>query len=267
MTEFIRNAGMGWTEYTQNGKMIALLFIALLMYWFWKKEKWIKHRALFKYTTVMTACCICPLTAALLMVYQTKFYDYEWIWGIVPIITVIALAITLLWTELESEKGKRLGVLLSLIAILYFCGSMGHSAWDAEKENLHLEETAQVLEIIKDNEDSSDIMIWAPQSVMKYVRALDGTIRMPYGRNMWDAALNAYSYETYGEREQVLYRWMRLVEECGDGDVAAMEIASELGINQILLPEQTKPELLTQIEEYWGVKAQRIGTYYWFSVN
>jgi len=79
--------------------------------------------------------------------------------------------------------------------------------------------------------------------------------------------LNAYSYETYGEREQVLYRWMRLVEECGDGDVAGMEIASELGINQILLPEQTKPELLTQIEEYWGVKAQRIGAYYWVSVN
>ncbi len=274
MKEIIGNAWMGWLDYTEGGKLTALLMIALLLFWFAKKELWIKYRELFSYTTLTAVCCICPLTATVLMLYQTKFYDYQWIWSAVPITIVIALAGTLLWTELmekcetaKHREWKKIGVTMSMICILYFCGRMGMNVWDADKEAAKLEETAKVLEIITENGQNTNITLWAPQEIMEYARAWNGCIRMPYGRNMWDPALNAYSYETYGEKEHVLYEWMRQVEETGEGDVNCMDVVSELEISHIVLPEEVKQELLWDLEEYWGVKAQKLGTYYWICIK
>ena len=106
MSELIQNAQLGWQEYTENGKMVALFLLALVIFWFGKREKWEKHKALFQYSTLVAVFCIYPLTAALLMLYQTRFYDYEWIWNVAPITLVVSLTITLLLTEIREKKVK-----------------------------------------------------------------------------------------------------------------------------------------------------------------
>lgn len=274
MKEIIGNAWRGWLDYTEAGKFAALLFAALLFFWFVKKEEWKKYHTLFKYTTVMAVCCICPLTAAVLMIYQTKFYDYQWIWNAIPITTVISLAGTLLWTEwkerCDNTKGgnwKKVSILMAMICILYFCGRMGQDVWDADREMVKKQDAESVLEIITENGQNTNIVLWAPQGIMEYARALRGDIRLPYGRNMWDPALNAYSYEVYGEAENTLYQWMVEVEANGDGELSCMEEVSELGINHMILPKNTTPDLLKGLERYWGVTAEKIGEYYWICIG
>lgn len=305
MMELIRNAWLlGWPDYTSDGKFAALLLIALVIYWFVRKELQGKYNTLAIYTTIMTICCICPLTAAVLMSYQTRFYDYQWIWNLVPVTIFIALAGTLLWTELMQKcsgpKGRKLkciGVTVAMLAIIYLCGRMGNTVWNADEEAAKRQETARVLATITENGQETDINLWAPQGIMEYARALDGNIRLPYGRNMWDISLNAYTYDTYGVHENILYAWMSNLEGTGEGEatieieVAMVEseyesessvvpemkestveqtitgidctdIAAELGVTHILLPGNILPETLAEMEEYLHVEAEEVEGYY-----
>lgn len=315
MMEVIKNAWLGWQKYTEQGKMAALLLLALLLFWFGNKslggekpgskEAEGSSRLLIFYTTAMTVCCICPLTAAALMTYQTRFYDYQWIWGAVPVTIVLALAGTQLWTAFAEKyaKGKGAGWKLAgitalLICVIYLCGRMQSNIWDADEAAKNREETARVLEILTENGQNKDICLWAPQGIMEYARALDGSIVLPYGRNMWDGALNAYSYDTYGEEEKLLYAWMCHAEATGEGEAEyepsmaaegtahgmealagadalgqtaetrritaaeCMESARQLGVTHIVLPGSLQAEVLAEIEAYLGIQAEDMAGYY-----
>ena len=76
------DAWLGWKSFISNGKLAALLLAALIFLWYNRKQV---ERKLLVYTSVMAVCCILPVTAVVLMGYQTKFYDYEWIWSLVPL--------------------------------------------------------------------------------------------------------------------------------------------------------------------------------------
>ena len=274
MTEWIKNARLGWMDYTESGKLAALLLLALLLFWFWKKEEWNKYRQLFIYTTLSAVCCVVPVTAVVLMAYQTKFYDYEWIWGVVPITVVIALAGTLLWTELtrryqggHRSGWKKAGILLLAICFLYVCGPLGADNPAKEEKQVALAETERVLEIVTENGQNRDVVLWAPRELMQYARAVDGAVRLPYGRNMWDPALNAYSYETYGDTEIALYEWMTEAEETGTGDKTILKSVLELGVNCMVLPGNLSSELLAEWEETLGVQAEIADGYFLFRIE
>lgn len=267
MSELIRNAQSGWLYYAENNKMVALFLLVLVIFWFGRREGWERYRALFNYGAFVAVFCICPLTAALLMLYQTKFYDYQWIWNLAPITLVISLAISLLWTEIKDKKGKMIIVTLGMLGVLYCSGSMGKEVWNAGEERQQLEQTTEVLNVITDNGQNADITLWAPKEIMSYARALHGEITLPYGRNMWDPALNAYSYDTYGKRAQKMYEWMAGMEQTGKGRVAIMKRVSRLGVTDILLPENIREKPLQRIEDFWGVKAVRVGEYYWIHIG
>lgn len=267
MSELIRNAWTGWLDYTENSKMVALFFLALVLYWFSRRGKTEKYHALFKYSTFIAILCVCPFAAAVLMWYQTRFYDYRWIWNLAPITLVISITITFLWTEIKERKGRVIILTLSILGILYCSGSMGNEVWNVREENRQLEQATEVLAVITENGQNSEITLWAPREVMSYARALYGEITLPYGRNMWDPALNAYSYDTYGEREQKMYEWMCSMEQTGKGRVTIMKRASKLGVTDILLPENIRERSLQRIEKFWEIKAERLGEYYWIHIG
>ncbi len=308
MMEVIRNAWLGWQNYNDSGKMAALVLIALLLFWFGRVENRKQYHTLVWYTTVMVVCCVCPLTAAVLMQYQTRFYDYQWIWGAVPVTIIIALAGTLLWTELVEKYAKCkkagwkiAGITALLVAVIYLCGRMENDIWDVNAAAQNQEETVKVLEKITQNGQNQDITLWAPQGIMEYARALDGSICMPYGRNMWDGALNGYSYDTYGETEKLLYAWMSHAEKTGEGEVEidmtvemgmeitsdiieadslgentasrtimateCVELAMELGVNCMLLPENLESAVVEELETYLGIAAENVEGYYLFYIE
>ena len=221
MAEILYNAWSGWTGYTDDGKLPALLMAVLLFLWFGRKRK--EQRALLVYASVMTVCCILPVTAAMLMLYQTKFYNYEWIWSLVPATAVTAFGLTVFWTEYRAENAgqrkKILSVTLFMLAVLLFCGSLGKPVWDREEQKEERTRAYSVVGQLSGRRTGEKICLWAPREIMEYAREKDADILLPYGRNIWDGFLNAYSYDVYDEDTVMMEQWMENLSMTGEADM------------------------------------------------
>ncbi|MBQ2802470.1 MAG: hypothetical protein IJF07_01070 [Lachnospiraceae bacterium] len=279
MQELLRNAWQGWLTYNRAGKFAALLIAVLLFFWFYREEA--KEKLLLWYTTIMTICCVVPVSAAFLMKYQTAFYSYDWIWNYVPVILMIAYGITVFLTgqwecyKKEKTRWKSLGATLLVVAIIVLCGRMGQAAFVAEADRQEKKVAEGVLETIMESAGGQEICLWAPREIVASTRAVRGDISLIYGRNIWDAALGSYFYETYNETEESLYLWMCHAEETGsmvyqttegeaiDG-VGCVQMARNAGVNRILLPNTLQAGDIVSLEQALGVKAEAIEDYYLF---
>lgn len=295
MAELLRNAWMGWSRVTGGGKLMALFLAALLFLWLHGKQE--NQRALLRYATVSALCCILPVTAVPLMLYQTRFYDYEWIWSIVPVTVMTAYAGTKVmaeyWQGFRREAWRKgLPVTAGLLATALLCGGWNSSGVDRDGEKAWKEQTESILVIIgaeaeeapeNAGTDNSGICIWAPRKMMEYARRLDSSILLPYGRNMWEEALDAYSYDTYSEALEKMYQWMNIAEEtCTENDFDFTEIilekmeeqglsteeclnaARQAGVDVLILPENMNRMLLNEVISAAGVQPEQGAGYYIF---
>lgn len=294
MAELLRNAWMGWFRMTGGGKLMALFLAALLFLWLHNKQE--NHRAFLRYGAVSALCCILPVTAVPLMLYQTRFYDYEWIWSIVPVTVMTAYAGTRVmaeyWQGFRREAWRKgLPVTAGLLAVAILCGGWNSSGVDRDGEKAWKEQTESVLEFIGTGTKeagsvgtgNSGTCIWAPHKIMEYARRLDGSILLPYGRNMWEEALGAYSYDTYSEAVEKMYLWMSVVEEtCTEDDFDFTEIilekmkeqrlttgeclntAKQAGVDILILPENMNRMLMNEVISVTGVQPEQSGGYYFF---
>ncbi len=246
MWEMIENARLGWLNYTDAGKLVALVIAAIIYLMMASGLKGPKGR-LVSYAGVLTVLCICPVTAAVLMLYQTRFYDYQWIWSVVPVTAVIALGGTVFWTE-QCKPGKGWRTMLrnaivtcASIVVLLLCGGLGEGSVDAARAEAERTHAEKILDEVQ-QACGEDVCLWAPAKITEYAR-LEGDMKLLYGRNMWDAALNAYSYDTYSEEQQELYRWMEYLDDW-EIDISVEEVEDyvqrgfERGADCVLLPTE-----------------------------
>lgn len=284
MAEFLYNAWSGWTGYTNSGKLPALLMGVLLFLWFGRKRR--EQGPLLVYTSVMTICCVLPVTAAVLVLYQTKFYNYEWIWSLVPVTAVIAYGLTVFWTEYRAGNAgawrKVLTVTLALTVLLLLCGSLGGRAWDREARKEERLRAYSVVEQLSAAHSGERICLWAPREIMEYAREKDAGILLPYGRNIWDGFLDAYSYDLYNEDIVMMERWMEELSMTGETDAeasppeetghvitleACVQAALEQGVNCIMITGESSDELVERMEKVLGVSAEALEGYYLFAVR
>lgn len=307
MAELLRNAWMGWTRVTGDAKIMALFLVSLLFLWIGYGQE--KQRQLFRYAVISALCCIVPVTAVALMLYQTRFYDYEWIWSIVPVTIVTAYAGTKVlaehWQGFRREAWPRgLPVTAGLLAAAILCGNIGGGGIDRRNERAQRAEAQAVLEIVREKAEGipgtagaksasgaeavqgGSVCMWAPRKVMEYVRRLDSGILLPYGRNMWEEALGAYSYDTYSEETEHMYQWMCIVEEtCTENDFDLTDImiermeeqeistrecldaARRAGVDLLILPENTNQALLNQVLDTVNVLPELSAGYYFFPLH
>ncbi|MCM1540452.1 MAG: hypothetical protein NC121_04250 [Blautia sp.] len=286
MTELLRNAWQGWFRVTGDGKVMALFLVSLLFLWLGHKQE--KQKAFLRYGTVSALCCIVPVTAAALMLYQTRFYDYEWIWSIVPVTIVTAYAGTKAlaeyWQGFRREAWRTgLPVTAGLLAAAFLCGGLSGADIDRKGERAWRERTENILEAVGTGTEADPVCMWAPRKIMEYARRLDGSVLLPYGRNMWEEALGAYSYDIYPEEIQKMYQWMSLVEEtCVEGDLditylvtekmeeqklstaECLDTARRAGVGFLILPENTNHMLLNEVTDVTGVQPEPSQGYYVF---
>ncbi len=220
MRELLKNAWSGWQNYTDSGKLAALLFAALLFLWFAGKTD--RRKGFFGYTAVMAVCCVFPLSAAALMMYQTKFYDYVWIWSLVPLTAVTAWGFVEFLThkKIGESRMQRAGIGILAVTVLFLCGNLGKESVDFQAEKRDMQGAEQVISTVSRAGQGKELCLLAPQNIMEYARVLDGKLRLPYGRNMWEHSLNGYSYDEYPAETVNLYQWMCSLEELGDFDDA-----------------------------------------------
>lgn len=274
MAELLRNAWLGWFRVTGGGKVMALFLVSLLYLQVGDRQE--KQKALLRYSTVLAVCCIFPVTAAALMLYQTRFYDYEWIWSAVPVTIVTACAGVKVqaecWQGFHREAWKRgLPVTAGLLAAALLCGIPGGTAAGGEGVRERKAEVKALLEAV--GTGGGEVCLWAPREIMEYARRLDGSVLLPYGRNMWEEALDAYSYDIYPDEIRDMYRWMCAVEEaCAekDADLAAaaplstgecLDAARRAGVNLLLIPENTNHVLLKEIIDLAGTQPEPLPGY------
>lgn len=284
MSELLKSAWLGWQEYMTAGKYAALLLLVLFFLWFRKEGE--KEKPLLIYTTLVTILCIFPVSAAVLMAYQTGFYNYKWIWSYVPLTLLIAYGGTIFLTEYWERYKKKVwqcvGITAAVLTLGVLCGSMGQDVFDGGEKRQEREAANTILEALRTEADAEEICLWAPKEIMASARAFDGKIQLIYGRNMWDAALGAYSYDTYSESEKMLYLWMCNAEESGMVEYAPeeltqgvlelsleaiLETAKAAGVNRILLPGNILPEELENLARAWKVQPRQLGAYYLITIT
>lgn len=261
--ERISAACTGLVELKTNGKLPAVFGIALL--WLvlaWKKQSGTGRR-LTGYGLASALLCTFPVTAALLMCYQTSFYDYRWLWAYVPMTAVCAYG-GVLGAERLSGFARRKAVCagIAVCAALYLCSGTGSDTWGREQESSDYTAAQQVMTELRESflgqQAEEPIVLWAPEEILQYARALDGSVQLLYGRNMTDNALNAYAYDTCGEELTELQQWMD--EEPADvreETASRVEQAFALGANCLLLDDEISEEALAELGSHaqWRVTA------------
>lgn len=275
MAELVRSAWLGWRGFIGDGKVMALFFAALLFLQM-RPKKAVKGSFVL-YAVAGAVLCVVPVTAAFLMLYQTRFYDYEWVWSLVPLTAVTAYGISEFlveyWKDFKGNLWKKgLPAALLLVCVILLCGGLGRTAWDRKEETQERQRAQTLLWELREKSGDGPICLWAPESVMEYAREFDGGIQLIYGRNMWDLVLNAYAYDTYDQAATALYHWMGQVAEKlpeGDGNeegrAAARwcaETARSRGVNCILLPEDAAVDKVAELEAALGASAERLAGCY-----
>lgn len=245
----ILNALADWQKYIALGKIPVLLVAALLYLLLTKRNKGTVGRLIF-YGAFMTVLCIFPISATLLKVYQTPFYDYPWIFGLVPMTILIGLGFVCFWTDVRKEGmgnsalGYNVILAVGVVVILILCGRLAREPFE------HSVDEADASKVVQEvlTKTKGDICLYAPAEILEQAGrtiVTDRNITLLYGRNMWDIALNAYSYDTYSEELEELYVWME--DESLEGKVGAegeqpkkaayyLMQAQKLGANVIVLP-------------------------------
>ena len=285
MWEALRNAWSGWLKFTDNGKLAALFF-ALAGYMLLNNRQKGPQRRLVVYGSIGAVLCIFPVTAAVLMRYQTPFYDYQWIWSALPFTAIIALGGTIFLTECWRKGiGYRVifynAVLTMLCAgVLILCGGLGENRVAAMRPSYVSEDgsggtynRAYVSAVLDAVCAEHGLCLWAPQEILEYARSERGDIRLLYGRNMWDAALDAYSYDSYSEEQCELYQWMehltdyeRIVSDKEGQEY--VERAFALGADCVLLPMEMQGWNPTAtIWEQSNVETVQLERYYLLSLR
>lgn len=277
MTELVKNAWLGWLKFTDSGKLPALLFAALLFLWL--SGRWKRQKTLFAYALLMVPLCVIPVTAACLMLYQTRFYDYEWIWSLVPMTIVIAWSATEFlseqWKDFSPGQWKcGLPVTVLLLAVLVLSSVPGQNDFDRKEERSHRQRAVEVLTLVTESQ-GEDICLWAPKELLEYAREQSGSIRLLYGRNMWEEALNAYAYDIYPQEIQKLYLWMEnmdpsgvaLIEDEERSDVQmygddCIAVAAAAGADCIILPDRLEEETAARLAEVWDGSLTELDGYY-----
>lgn len=266
MTEFLSSAWAGWLDYTSHGKLAAVFLAAMLFLWFGAEK--CKQKSFLIYTTCMAVACICPLTAVGLMLYQTRFYDYPFLWSAVPVTALIALAFVLFAEKMLKGRTRAvIAVSLGILAVMLFVG--GGLGVTGVKWTNYGQERDRVEKVLLPLEEEYNIdwILWAPAEIMEYARDVDDRIELLYGRNMWDEHLNAYTYDTYPDYYRDMYLWM--TRGWDRGNLTDREIAQavwDTNVNCILLPGDIETEIVECFEEELGVEARDLGEYILFHV-
>lgn len=212
-----------WQDVSGSGMLLALYIVATLFLFFREKETY-KRILLIYLPAFWVGILLLPVTYRIVaMVIDEELY-YRFFW-MLPMALVIAYAVVEVYHLYRGKHKKWLACILALTIIL--CGDFVYDNWRYSKaENVYHvpQEVVDICDFI--HAEGREVMALFPMELMQYVRQYDGTICMPYGRNvlvaeweMWHPLYFMFEiYETDVEaiaKEAVNYECSYVVEEAG----------------------------------------------------
>ncbi|MDE7223867.1 MAG: hypothetical protein K2O34_08825 [Acetatifactor sp.] len=222
MRELLQNALNGPKSYFQSNYMIVLVLGLLLYFLVCEIKLQAREKRLIRLTIVLLILILFPVSAAALMLYQSRFFGYCWIWSLLPVTLFISWgSVSVLWkTTGQNRRDDRagwrlLGGVAVLLALMLLTGNMGSIRTVSDEQRDQVSRAWQVAAYLQELPETEGTLLWAPSSVLEAARQQDGGIKVLYGRNMWEPEAAAYAYDTYPMEQQRLYDWM---EALGQGE-------------------------------------------------
>ncbi len=292
MRELLQNALYGPGSYFQSNHMVVLALGILLYFFVAGRTLKTQEKRLLRVTALMVALVLFPGSSAVLMLYQTRFYSYHWIWSLVPTTLCIAWGGTLLLWELtgqqrrDGKEGRRLAAgMAALLTLLLLTGNLGNIRNASEEQ----EPARQMAAYLEELPEIREALLWGPRSMLEALRRQTGEIRLLYGRNMWESAAAAYAYDTYPMEQQRLFDWMETIEKgeayemplglkiyledmvaVWDGnqaqqvlaDAYMLQLAVDQGSQLWVFPAQATERITLacgKLQEEYGLRAQMLG--------
>ena len=292
MRELLQNALYGPGSYFQSNHMAVLVLGILLYFFVAERAPMAQEKRLLRVTALMVVLVLFPGSSVGLMLYQTRFYSYHWIWSLVPVTLCIAWGGTLLLWELtgqqrrDGKEGRRLAAgMTALLALLLLTGNLGNIRSVGKEQ----EPARQMAAYLEEVPEIREVLLWGPRSVLEALRRQTGEIRLLYGRNMWESAAAAYAYDTYPMEQQRLFDWMETIEKGEayemppglriyledmvsdwDGiqarqvlaDAYMLQLAVDQGSRLWIFPAQTTERITLacgKLQEEYGLRAQLLG--------
>lgn len=246
----IKDALLGISEYfTVNKLFVVCLGILLYEIFLHGRLSRFVQYALGALLVVMV-----PVTAVILLFYQSAIYEYGFIWSLVPVTAVCAYAgVRFLWDmipQMEQQgKGKYVAGILAVAGVLFLLGNQGRMQRVTLEEAEERSSYSQVAEQL-----SEGTILWGPRELMQWIRRRNGDVKLVYGLDMWDARAAAYDGDPYEPALISAYEWMRSLEEFAyqveitteavvpvpeelvEGIVGAFDAVEAAGGNVIVLP-------------------------------
>ncbi|MED9904862.1 MAG: hypothetical protein UFG06_11835 [Lachnospiraceae bacterium] len=231
MMKFLDSMKMELSSFVEDGQFLMLFMVALLFLWLTED---VKKKEIRVFAFAMLLLLLCPVTAKLLMLYQTPFYGYENLWELLPVTVLLAYALVMAVFKMVaaatreygrfraavSQKKERIYEILTaavLTAVLFLCGTLVPGKAITEKTDgmgVIPKETEEVLSLL-DLKDTQ-VTLLAPDEIAAWARIYSGDILLPYGRNLWEQELSAYTYDTYTADKQELHDWVNGSMEASD---------------------------------------------------
>lgn len=275
MRELLRNAINGPAGYFGSNHMAVLVLGLLLYFPAVRRRCRPREGRLLGLTAVLLVLVLFPASGACLLLYQTRFYSYPWIWSLVPVTLCIAWGGTQLLWELtgQNRRDGRAGLRLSagigvLLALLLLLGNLGRVQTVSEEEKAQHSRASQVVAYLQELPQMQETLLWGPHPVLEAARQQTGEIRVLYGRNMWEPEAAAYAYDAYTEEEQRLFDWMEALEretaESGADrtDAYTMFIAVEHGARIWVFPAEATERIALAcdwLQEEYDLQVQALG--------
>lgn len=224
MAGFFQSLKNGYNSLTGSGQFLMLFMVSLLLLWFVKEFTKKEFR---RFATIMLLLLLCPFSVKLLLLYQTSFYGHENLWALLPMTVVLACAAVVAVSKISSwyitergrlrkaVSGRRERVYEALAAavfalLLFFCGTLtsakGLTEQDYDGDKLP-KEAAEVFALLAISE-GEDVFLLAPDNLAAWARIYSGHILLPYGRNLWEPELSAYTYDVYMGDMEELHNWV-----------------------------------------------------------
>lgn len=298
LREYWNLALSGFAEMIKDHKYLALI-VGILIFGYVCRKKWTdaKARQFWLYGAGGMLLLAFPVTGMFFLIYQTRFYDYGWVWSFVPLTAILAWGITEIvfgylepGTMIGAEKLKEKWVLparilglLAAASILFMFGNQGRLQAVSQEELQVRSSSEKILAYLEEQELVQNKVLWAPRGIMQYLRSHSGEVTLFYGRDMWDGKAGAYDYEAYEEVEVSCYEWMECVSSSLNLYLLQVEQAPEAvhealaserflleavtrGVDVTILPTQITPWMerkmqLTAQEQGYSVSAVMIDEY------
>lgn len=209
--DYLSRTISGMEQFFTADKMVVLLLAVFFTLWLWdEKLVGTEGNRLIVFALVASILLLCPFTAMVGVIYQTVFYDYEWLWSMVPVTIILSYTAVLVYdTKVGKNNWKKKAPLIAVfLFLLFWCGNQGKLNTVDEETGIKQEKATRIIGVVMQESLTEEIVLWAPKSIMQETRRQTGAIKLVYGRDMWEPKAGAYDYEVYSDVLISAYEWI-----------------------------------------------------------